>query len=243
MTSHAVLDNITHQSLKVDSTLSDDYGDNVASICIYLTELSDIQAEYPVLFQKDSNTGAFSMCAMLGFKNNENLFLDTEKPCGWAGNYIPALLQRGPFLIGYQDQRAEGGGDHEPVIHINATSPRIQKDRGEPLFLELGGHSTYLNKITNSLKIINDGFKVTEAMVKYFDKLELIQPLNLDIVFNNNEQHIINGYFTLDAEKLASLTSESLFELNNKGFLAAAFQIVTSMRNIKALISRKNSLI
>ena len=77
-------------------------------------------------------------------------------------------------------------------------------------------------------------------MINEYQKLELIQPLNIDIVFDNNEKHIISGYYTLDAEKLASLSGDNLFQLNQKGFLSSAYQITTSMRNIKKLINIKN---
>ena len=240
MNNHTVLDNVSHRTLKVDPKLSAEYGDNVNSICIYVTELLDIQAEYPVLFQKNKNTGSFILCAMLGFKENENLFLDKDSPLGWAGEYIPALLNKGPFLIGFQDQTAEGGNEKEAIIHIDTNNPRIKSDLGESIFLEHGGNSKYLTSVASSLNLIHDGIEKTAIMINEYQKLELIQPLNIDIVFDNNEKHIISGYYTLDAEKLASLSGDNLFQLNQKGFLSSAYQITTSMRNIKKLINIKN---
>ena len=107
MAKHVLLNNIAHKDLKIITQYSARFGDNLGSTLTFPTEFGDIQREYPILFRKESANGKFQSVVLLGFKPDENLFLDEFR--GWQADYIPAVIERGPFLIGFQDQRVDGG--------------------------------------------------------------------------------------------------------------------------------------
>src|SRR5690606_24669697 len=114
MTKPVLLNNINHRDLRVIPRYSTEYGDSVNQVQTFPTEFGDIQRDYPIFFRKDPESGEFQAIALLGLDKGENLFLDET---GWHASHIPAILARGPFMIGLQEQRVEGELRKEPMIH------------------------------------------------------------------------------------------------------------------------------
>lgn len=244
MAKHVLLNNVEHKDLKVKTNYSDAYGDNVASVLTFPTEFGDVQKEYPILFQKNRQTGKYQSIVLLGFKKGENLFLadnSVGKNSGWNANYIPGVIARGPFLIGFQDQTSQGGSEREPVIHIDIENPRVSSEDGEPLFREFGGASPYLERVSNILRGIHEGMVINDAMLAAFESFELIEPITIKIELVNGEKYSIEGNFTISEEKLRSISGSALEELNRAGFLQGAFLVISSLGNVKKLIDIKNA--
>lgn len=239
MAKHLLLNNITHKDLKIITRHSAAFGDNVGSTLTFPTEFADVHREYPILFQKNPDTGKFQSVVLLGLKSDENLFLDELG--GWKANYIPAVIERGPFLIGFQDQSRDGGSERTPVIHVDMEHPRISETEGEAVFLDHGGLSPYLEKISKILNRIYDGMQISDAMFAAFAELDLIEPVNLEIELNDREVYRLHGNYTIHQEKLANLRGADLERLNRSGFLRCAFLAVESLGNIQRLVQLKTA--
>lgn len=236
MTRHVMLNNITHRDLRVITRYGAEFGDNVGSVLTFPTEYGDIQKEYPIFFRKDPATGEFQSIALLGFQKDENLFLDDS---GWNAAYVPGIVARGPFLIGFQQQHGSGELREEPVIHIDMDHPRVSSSEGEPVFLPQGGNSRYLEQMSIVLKGIHDGLAISKAMFAAFTALDLIEPVNVEIKFSNAEQFNLRSLYTLSEPKLAALDGDSLARLNRAGFLQGAFLVIASLNNVRKLIAMK----
>ncbi|HCS66163.1 MAG TPA: hypothetical protein DIW64_20000 [Cellvibrio sp.] len=87
---------------------------------------------------------------------------------------------------------------------------------------------------------MNDGIFLTKLMFDTFNKYQLLEDVTLDIEFQNRDKLKINGFQTINTDKLSSLNGEALEELNKSGFLQAAYFIVASMSNVRKLIDLKN---
>jgi hypothetical protein len=245
MPSYTLLNNISHKDLKVINRFSASYGDNIASTLTFPTEFADIQREYPILFRKAPDTGKFESVVLFGFQKNENLFLNSTedgnaKGNGWNAGYIPAVIARGPFLIGFQTQNINGIEEKVPVIHVDMDSPRLSNTEGTPVFLEHGGNSAYLENVSRTLQAIHEGMIISDAMFAAFTRFDLIEPVTVDIELNNGNKYQLTNYHTISAEKLSALSGEALFELNNLGFLHGAFLVLSSLANLNKLIGIKN---
>ncbi|RYZ82783.1 MAG: multidrug transporter, partial [Moraxellaceae bacterium] len=178
MTNHVLLDNITHKDLKIITKKSAEFGDSQRGVITFPTEFRAIQNEYPIFFQRHSETNEFQAVAMLGFEEGQNLFLDEN---GWNANYIPAAINRDPFLIGYQTENQDGEKVTRPAVHIDMSSPRIShNDEGESVFLPLGGNTEYLERINRMLLVIRDGIPTSKVMFDAFKKWDLIEPFTLN---------------------------------------------------------------
>ena len=237
MTNRAVLSNVDHKDLKIDARHSERYGDNVNRALAFSTEFSELHKEYPILFHKDSDTNTILAHVILGFDRDENLFLDDD---GWTGNYVPAILDRGPFLIGFQGQQIDGSVRKEPVIHIDMDDPRVGVEEGQAVFLPFGGDSPYLEKIMRTLQVIHEGASRDKTLFPLLQSMDLFQPVSIEVTLSNVEQVNLNDYYSINADRLSQLDGASLEKLNKQGALSLAFFALSSLSNIQRLIALKN---
>ncbi|HEY0892121.1 MAG TPA: SapC family protein [Cellvibrio sp.] len=239
MANTVLLNNVAHHSLKVITRFGAEYGDNISSALVFPTEFIELQKEYPILFRQHPETKKYQATALLGLTQHENLFLNSASTSGWAAHYIPAVVAKGPFLIGMQPQ--DSGSANVPVIHIDLDHPKVSQEQGYPLFLEHGGNSPYLEYIANNLNIIHQGIAMQDAMFTLFSELDLIEPVDIDIDLHNGTKHRLLGNFTIHEEKLMALGGDQLARLNKLGFLSLAFAVITSMTNIRRLTDIKKN--
>lgn len=236
MSNIELLDNVKHKDLKVDPGYTADYGDSVNQVLVFPSEFVELQKEYPILLRKDQSSGEFQAVVILGLQRDENLFLDEN---GWNAHYVPAIQARGPFSIGL---RKEGEGDEarvEPLIQVDMESPRIRPD-GTSVFLQHGGSSDYLKRVSKVLKVIQEGWGVAKTLYPTLDKMELIEPVNININLSETERYSIENYYTVSEEKLMALDGDQLKKLNELGYLQAAYYILASQTNVSRLVARKN---
>jgi hypothetical protein len=240
MTKHVMLNNVAHKDLRVITRHSPEFGDNVGTVLTFPTEFADVQREYPIFFRKDPQTDEYQSIALLGFAKDENLYLENGR---WNATYIPGIIARGPFLIGFQEQLVEGDVRQEPVIHIDLDNPRISKVEGESIFMPHGGNSPYLDHIAAILRGLRLGLEVSKAMFAAFSRLDLIEPVKLEIKLTSEDAYSLIGLHTINQQKLASLDGRALEDLNKAGFLQGAFLVAASMNNVKRLMHIKQRLL
>jgi len=235
MTNHVLLDNVAHKDLRVRTQFGAAFGDNVGSVPTFPTEFADVQREYPIFFRRDKN-GDFYAVALLGFSPDENLYLEGDR---WDALYVPAIIARGPFLIGFQERQEGGEVFRDPVLHIDMDNPRVSQTEGERVFLEQGGHTPYLQRITRTLAALNDGHVLSKGMFEAYVAKDLIAPVDLEVKITGAEPVKLPGFYSLEREKLQGLDSASLHELHRSGYLHAAYLVLASHGTLSKLIDRK----
>lgn len=237
MSKTVLLNNVEHKDLKIDASHSAKYGDNVNRVLAFCTEFGTLQKEYPILFYRDPKAETFQAHAILGLAKDENLFLSDE---GWQGNYVPAILARGPFLIGFQSREAQGKAVREPVIHIDLDHPRVGVKSAQPLFLAYGGDTPYLEKIMQTLQVIHQGDALNERFFATLDAMELLEPVNIEISLSSIANVNLTDYYTINKDKLNQLTGKNLEKLNKMGILSLVYFALVSLSNFSQLIELKN---
>jgi hypothetical protein len=231
---YQVLNPDVHGDLKVRQGYSAELGDNVMFSMVFPPELRNVQASYPILFQKNADDGTFFTLALFGFEQGENLFLTDS---GWEDMYIPQMIRRQPLLIGFQ----QGEGDQrKAVISIDTESPKLSREEGEPLFLPHGGASDYLSEMSDLLERIHNGHRQTQKLTKLLLAHELLEPFALEVTLDSGEQCQLMGFYAINEDKLQALSTEALHEFNQAGALAAVFMIVASQAQFRQLVIRKN---
>ena len=237
MTNTALLDNVAHKDLRVRVGYSAEFGDDVNHVLVFPTEFVFVQREYPILFRKDTN-GDLQAVALLGFGKDENLFLDENG--GWQARYIPAIQQRGPFLIGFRQRDIDGEQVREPVVHVDLDHPRISESEGEPVFLKHGGNSPYLEHANRMLQIIYKGTEHLRPMFAAFEAAGLIEEIDIDVELDARTKFKLSGYFTISEDALSGLDGAQLQSLNQAGYLQLAMLVMNSLGNVSWLIELKN---
>lgn len=236
MTNHVLLNNIVHKDMRVITRYSPEFGDNVQAVLTFPTEFGDIQREYPILFRKDAESGEFQSIALLGLAREENLFLDDGR---WSASYVPGIVARGPFLIGFQEQEVDGEIRKEPVVHVDLDNPRVSYTEGESVFLQHGGNTRYLTQVAAILRGIQEGVATSAAMFAAFRFHELLEPVNIEADVLADVKYILKGFYTINRQRLAQLDGSALQELNKSGFLEGAFLAMASLGNIGKLVDMK----
>ncbi|MCS5588202.1 MAG: SapC family protein [Porticoccaceae bacterium] len=237
MSKAVLLNNVEHKDLKIDSNHSAEYGDNVNRALAFSSEFDDLHKEYPILFYKDAKADTFQAHVILGFEKDENLFLGDD---GWLGNYVPAVLARGPFLIGFQSREVDGKAVKEPVIHIDMDNPRVGTESGQPLFLAYGGDTPYLEKVMQILQVVHQGAVLDDKLFSTLDSMGLFEPVNIEISLSNISSVNLSDYYCINKDKLAQLDAENLQKLNKAGALGLVYFALSSMGNFNKLIELKN---
>lgn len=237
MANFQLLNNVDHKDLKILTDRSAELGDNVWYAVTFPSEFRNLQRHYPVFFIKNPKSGEFQAVAVFGVEDGENLFLDEN---GWNASYIPLNIIRQPFLIGFQEQEKDGRVEREPVISVDMDNPRVNTERGEPVFLEHGGQSEYLEKINSILKLLHDGMRRSRPFLDTLRELDLLESFVLDVQLDDGSEHRLTGFYTINEDALRKLDGEKLEILNRRGYLEAIYMAIASMSNIPALLEKKN---
>ena len=207
------------------------------SALIFPTEIKEAQRDYPILFIKNPETGQFQSVVLLGLVAGENLYINN----GWQASYIPAMISKGPFIIGFEEKEQNGKKVKQPIVALDIDNKRVNKEHGEAIFLEDGQASPYLQQVNQSLKTLHDGSQLNQHMFEAFLKNDLIEPITLNVELNNGEKISLKGNYTLNEEKLSKLSGDALNELHSSGLLRVAYFITASLGNVQRLVDLKNN--
>lgn len=239
MADFALLNNVDHQDVRVITDRSPRYGDNVMLALTFPFEFRNVQAHYPILFQSDASGGHYPV-ALFGFEKDENLFLDEG---GWHAGYVPAMIQREPFLIGFQENAQAGEGGRTRVLSLDMDHPRVNTVAGEPLFQPLGGRTPFLDNAANLLETIYLGIEHNKAFVAALQEHDLLEALTFEIALKDGTRNQLLGFHCLVEEKVQALSGTTLGELNEKGHLMPMFMALASLANVERLVELKNARI
>jgi len=212
-------------------------GDSVQYSLTYPLEFRNIQACYPIFFSKSSDTGEFFPVALFGFEQNENLFLDES---GWNASYIPLMIRRQPFLIGYQ---GPSNDESKPIVSIDMESPKISKTEGQPLFDGESQPSDHLKSVMTTLESLHQGHEHNKGFITALIAADLLEPFTLEITLDNGSTNQLLGFYTINENKLLEVDGATLANLNTNGYLQPIYMAIASYARIRALIDKKNALL
>ncbi len=234
MSNHVALSATTHRNLRVRTESAGNLGDAVMACITFPAEFRSVQNHFPILFQLAANRESFSILALFGFENGENLFLQGGK---WDARYKPLALAVQPFLIGLP--REPGG---EKQVHIDLASPRISAHDGTRLFDTDGLPTPLLESMSQKLGDLDAGYQGTALYLAALQKYDLLEPLTLDITLNDGAKNRLVGFHGINEEALQALDGAALADLHAGGHLFPTFMALASLSNIGALVERKNRL-
>jgi len=239
MANFQLLNNVDHKNLRIITERSAELGDNVWYAVTFPSEFRNLQRHYPVFFIKHPESGEFQAVAMFGVEDGENLFLDEG---GWNASYIPLNIMRQPFLIGFQEKSLDGGAEREPVVTVDMDNPRANSERGEPVFLEHGGNSEYLEQVNSILNLLFVGMRTSRPFFDTLENLNLIESFVLDAQLHDGSERRLAGFYTINEDVLGELGGEQLEILHHKGYLEAIYMVIASMANLPILLEKKNEM-
>ena len=76
-------------------------------------------------------------------------------------------------------------------------------------------------------------------MYAVFDELGLIQPVNIELKFDEQHGANLTGLYGIDRERLAALDAEALHRLHRDNFLEGIYLMLSSLHNLRRLMAEK----
>lgn len=235
MANNVLLNSADHKDLRVHNGYSEELGDNVMWSPTFAREFRTIQSHYPIFFQKQE-ADSFVPVALFGLEKNENLFLKDNR---WDASYVPLMMQRLPFSIGFQND--EASAEKKRVLHIDLDHPRVARgESGQRLFRDDGSITDYLERVSGLLETIHTSYEDDRAFSSKLVALELLEPVNMKIKLADGSECQLVGFHAVNEQRLAALTPEQLSDLHKNGWLEPIFMAVASLGKVKSLVDRKS---
>lgn len=226
----ALLDNLSHRDLRLQTQLNPEWGDAVGAVPTVPAEFKLVQAHFPIVFQQSSDAARFQPLALLGLSQPRSSFLG---PRGWEAGHLPWALERQPLLVGRDGE--------EWVVHIDLDSPRLSLSQGEPLFLPHGGQSAVLERRVAVLQALHEGLQALPEFIEALLAHQLLEPMSLDITQPDGQVQRVAGYYVIDEDRLAGLSGAAVAALHEAGHWMPIAMAAASIARLPALIQREQA--
>lgn len=193
-----------------------------------VTEVGNAGCCLPVLFTKDPLHGFWDVSALTSLEPESNLFIGNDQ---WQCVYSPLAIRTHPIRLA----KFENNDDVALALRTEDIS-----ESGTLLYDDKGHQSDYLKAIEQMLHEDLSGASATQAFCRHLLSLELIQPINIKVLYQDGRSRTLEGLYTLDQEKVSALDDSSLLELQKRGYLMAIHSMLTSLFQLNRLIQRHN---
>lgn len=221
-----VLSKIEHKNKGVLEVIDFLYSKNLINAPIAISEFFEACKNYPIFFSKDKDGKWFST-VLLGYKENENLFVD--KKGAWKElHYIPAFVRSYPFILSNNSERKE-------LLLAVEKESLTESETSKKLFDENGNNSEFLNGVLGFLNQFYSDTMATSEFIKQLEEWELLEEKVANVVNSKNEKYSLNGFFVVNEEKLKHLSKKKKDDICAKNAYALITAHLISLSNIHKL--------
>ena len=205
------------------------FAKKVNSVPLMASEFLTALTEYPIVFVGDNET--VLPVLMLGMRNSENLFVGLDG--NWKGRYIPAFIRRYPFVLAL----SEDGQQY--YLCIDESFPGFNQSEEGPCLISKDGTPTeYTQGVLQFLGEYQAEYERTQAICKKIKDLNLLEAKQVEVAFPNTESMTIDGFYTVEPARLATLSSEAIVDLVRSGIYELICFHLASLRNFELLHDR-----
>lgn len=230
-----MLDSVLHRHKKLKAPSNFAVTKNMHAVFLAATEFPQAAPEFAIIFV---NTGErlpdgkpmVSPVALLGLVANENLRLDGDQ---WVGRYMPAFIRRFPFLT------ARVEGSDAPGVFVDAAWEGFNDTDGERLFDDEGKATDALKRAIEFLQRFDDEHLRTRAVCQRLVELDILKEMTADATLPNGESVKVEGFLSVDEDKLNGLPDATVLELHRSGILMLLHAHLISLNNLRDLVERK----
>jgi hypothetical protein len=217
-----------HRDLSVERV---DFGfaSKVNSVPLTAIEMPLAAREYTIVFAGSDD--AVTPVVVLGVADAQNLYLDENK--AWKADYLPAFVRRYPFVF------AQNEDAKQFTLCIDETWSGCNREgRGQRLFDDQGAQTPYLQNMLKFLGDYQTQFVRTQAYCKKLKDLNLLEPMQAQIVLPGGEKRSLGGFLGATRARIKSLTSEKLTELAKSDELELTYLQMASLNNLGSVVNR-----
>jgi len=194
-------------------------------VMIVLSEFPTASTVCPIFLAKDAATGAFYAAALFGFRPGEIL---VELMGSGTAAFQPLDLQRQGFYTADEN------------IAVDPAHPRFGAGAEITLFEGDGTPSNALRKVQRTIGQLATGVKATESFIQELLKLDLIEPVDISLEFDDGERLSLEGLYTVSRDNMNELGDDQIVALFRSGYLQAALTMASSLQQVSVLARRRN---
>lgn len=230
-TQPTALDSAAHRNLKLRLPINDwSVAGKLNAMFVAAAEFADVCREFPIVFVKagkeEDGTDAIAPIAVFGMKQNENLYVAGKR---WRAQYMPAVLRAYPFCIGRIDAERF-------AICVDTAWTGTSVLEGEPLFTEAGEQTPLLQDMAKHLETLEAEIQRTRLVGKRLLELGVLRDMRFDATLPDGTQHTVDGFLTVDDQKMTDLPADTVMELHRSGVLGLVHLHWVSMGNMRRLV-------
>ena len=218
----------THRHLRIKRDRSFRHAASQHLVPIMVDEILDAAIEFPIVFVKNAQSGAFTLCAILGLKPQSNEYCGRDK---FDAVYVPRVLRLYPFAL--RDSASGGQAD----VCLFEDDALLNQDHGEPLYSENGEASPFLESHITLLTNHHQQLQQTEAFSQMLLEQGLLHEQSIKINLNGDPISF-DGVYVPDQRQLDRLEPHKLTALRDNGALAILYAMQNSLKQLNRLIMR-----
>jgi hypothetical protein len=224
------LNSVTHKTVNIAPVTRYTFAKGLNSVVVVGQEFLESAKHYPIVFTKTANDEIIPV-AILGLRNNENLFVDEEGH--WRGErYVPAFFRRYPFIL-----VANAAQDGSYSVCVDAAYEGFDAEEGMALFDEEGKATERFQKVIDFLKNYNAQYEITKDMIRMLEKLDLFKDFTANITLPAGEKIGFAKLLMVDETAMFNLADEQIVDLFRKGYLAWIYAHLYSLSNFRLLMN------
>jgi hypothetical protein len=220
-----------HAEFSIDTTQDYSFASSVNSVPLTATEFPFAARDYVIVFAGEETP---MPAAILGVQQDSNVFVSDEGK--WEGRYIPAFVRRYPFVFSSNEDASTF------TLCVDKEFKGLNEDgRGEKLFDETGGNSSYLDRMLKFLQEYQLQFQRTQTFCAQLKELDLLETMQAHISMPTGSQQSLTGFQVINRDRLKALDGDKLAALAKTDALELAYLHLQSLNNFSVMVDQANT--
>ena len=204
------LDAKKHSDLGLKKNFGLGFTSGINAIPINLIEMPQVCHFYPIAFSPDANA---TPVAILGVRNDENLFLNDDGTWNDDAYYIPAYIRRYPFIF------SEMPDSDQLSLCIDMNKDVTEEGGDQRFFNEEGKPTDLASNALEFCKSYHAAARQTLEFSKWLADSDMLIEREAQINAGENTRINFSGFKIVNEKKLSELPDAQIIELHKKGWL------------------------
>jgi len=224
------LDRVKHRALKLDRTASDMTRlKQLNSFFVSVGEFAEACKDFPIVWvvvgKGEDGKAQVALLAVFGVVPNQNLCIEGDQ---WRVRYVPAMLRFYPFAVARTSPS-------EMVLCVDESWKGLGNDSGDALFKPDGEPTELTLGVNQQLQDLEVDVERTRLVGDKLMSLGLLREMRFDATLPDGQTLKVDGFLTIDEEKLGKLSDGDVVDLARGGVLGLIHAHQISMSNMARL--------
>jgi hypothetical protein len=224
------LDRVKHRTLKLDQSVRDLAAiSKLNAFFVAGTEFTDACKDYPVVWvnagKGDDGKMQVAPIAVFGLRAEQNLCIEGG---AWRVRYVPAMLRLYPFALARV-------AANEMVVCIDESWVGFGSV-GQALFDDAGAPTEFTVNAQQQLENFETEVERTRLAGALLVEKDLLRDMRFDATLPDGSKLVVDGFLTVDEEKLAALSEADIVAFSRNGLLGLIHAHQISLGNMGRLV-------